>query len=865
MRRIFLFLFFVGFVRSHAQDPAASNQQKPLIEVLSSLETLHDIRFSYAPKILANRFCAPITESFSLEQKIKMLTSLTGLVFEVIDKRYIAVRMPALRKNQVVCAFLEDRVTSSPIVNADISIEGKKLGITSDETGFFELKGLQSDWVVQIDFLGYQSRSIPVFQFLEDCGKIFLTEANQQLEEILISDYLTQGMAKHNDGSIRVSPRKLGILPGLTEPDVLESLQLLPGVQSPLETSSGLHIRGGTPDHNLVLFDGITMYQSGHFFGLISSFNPYITQKIKMYRSGTRSKYGERIGGVLDISSGEEIPEPEVGFGANLLHADAYVKTPLFRNKVGLIFSARRSFTDVFNTLTYQKFSEAAFQNTRILEETNEKTAAISSIDNRFFFHDYNLKLIAHVSENDKLVFSNLYNRNKLHFFSKDNRFGETIQDDIFIENKGFYLKWDKKWNPIWNQRIAVSRSEYTSDYQGLQTMERLREGILKETEFKKDNALRDFGLNFEWEASVSQKSTWSQGYQYSQKNVSYQFQNQFFNDRGNPVLEIDDAKNETHALFAEYAYKDASKWWLTAGLRFQHFSLVSQSFLVPRLFLSHQATPTLRWQASAEIKTQALSQIVEFRNTGLALENDIWALSTPNRIPVLKSRQVTAGILFQKGGWNLDIDFYRKRILGMSLLTEDFATKTRKYLSATSDIQGVDFLLKKRFGKYRSWISYTFSKTTYQNENLQEGVPFVGNYDVPHSFVWSHTYRHKNLEFSLGWKLRSGTPYTRAIGFYAEGTNINTIYETQINGNRLPKYQKLDLSSTYTFSFSKTREVRGKLGISFRNVLNRRNVLDRTYEVNRNQSEGEEIFQLVVRDKMAIGFTPNVVFRVVF
>ncbi len=108
------------------------------------------------------------------------------------------------------------------------------------------------------------------------------------LEEVLISDYITQGISKKQNGAIEVAPKKLGILPGLIEPDVLLSLQLLPGIQSSSETASGLQIRGSSPDQNLVLFDGIKMYQSGHFFGLISSFNPYVTKKISLYRNGTK-------------------------------------------------------------------------------------------------------------------------------------------------------------------------------------------------------------------------------------------------------------------------------------------------------------------------------------------------------------------------------------------------------------------------------------------------------------------------------------------------------------------------------------------------------------------------------------------------
>jgi len=131
-------------------------------------------------------------------------------------------------------------------------------------------------------------------------------------------------------------------LPGLTEPDVLQSIQLLPGVQSPTETAAGIYIRGGTPDQNLVLWDGIKIYHSGHFFGTISAFNPYITEDVKLYKSGTKARYGNRISGVIDITSDYDIPEKiEGGFGSNMTHADAYLSATIGKSSA-VIISARR-------------------------------------------------------------------------------------------------------------------------------------------------------------------------------------------------------------------------------------------------------------------------------------------------------------------------------------------------------------------------------------------------------------------------------------------------------------------------------------------------------------------------------------------
>ena len=126
------------------------------------------------------------------------------------------------------------------------------------------------------------------FYLIKRQGQLNLSDT-QELDEVVIKEYITSGVNENLDGSISISPKELGILPGLTEPDVLQSIQLIPGVQSPTETASGLYIRGGTPDQNLILWDGIKMYQSGHFFGTFSVFNPYITEDIKLFKRATNA------------------------------------------------------------------------------------------------------------------------------------------------------------------------------------------------------------------------------------------------------------------------------------------------------------------------------------------------------------------------------------------------------------------------------------------------------------------------------------------------------------------------------------------------------------------------------------------------
>ena len=870
----FVVFFFIGLFWGFPQMNN-SDKKQPVKQILTALEKEFEVRFSYDAQLLDEYSCPPFTKEITLAEKLDFLRAEIPLDFEQIDERYIIIKEKAPEKNIRLCGYLLDKISRMPVPNATVWVEKERIGVSTDAQGYFELEGLQSDWILRIDYLGYYSKKTEVYKLVAAdvqneesvCNTIVMEETNEELEEVLISDYLTQGMSKKRDGAIRISPRSLGILPGLTEPDILQSLQLLPGVQSPGETASDLHIRGGTPDHNLVLFDGIKMYESGHFFGLISSFNPYITQKIDFYRSGTSAKFGDRIGGVLDISSGESVPELSYGFGVNLLHADAYIKAPLFNGKVGVLFSVRRSLTDFFESITYKSFSESVFQNTRIVAEETLDTNNLVTADNTFFFHDYNLKVIADLSDKDKLVFSNLYNKNDLEYSAISERFRETINDQIGIQNRGSNLKWSRIWSPKWQQQVEVSSSYYEFDYYGERTVVRKNPENNVEDEFVKYNEVGDFSIKYDIAQNVSERTKWTHGYQFSQSAVDYRYENTNRENGGNQLLETNASENQTHAFFTEYSYQKDEKWDLNLGLRVNYFNAVAQTYLEPRFSLSNQLSEAFQLKFSAEVKNQVVSQIIEFRNNGLGLEDDIWAISNNVEIPTLQNYQLSGGLILQKNGWNVDIDFYTRKIEGLTLLTEDLVTRAPQYLSGISRTNGMDFLLKKRFGNYRSWISYTLSKTLFTYDGINNGNSFDGTYDIPHSFVWSHTYTLHNFDFSLGWKLRSGTPYTKAIGIEERpdgGGRI--IYEDEINSNRLPAYKKVDFSATYKFKLSKNGKSQGKIGISLLNVFNTTNILDRYYEtqVIREPNQPEERI-LVETDQLSIGFTPNLVFRASF
>ncbi len=863
---ILFFCFLFVFVALFAQN---QSEKTPLQSILLKIEKEHNVKFSYNSNLIKGTTCIPFKNEKTLKEKLANLSKQTYLNFNKIDARYIVIAEKEITKNNIICGVLTNAKNKEFAAYSSIIIKGTSRGTTSDENGEFILKNIVSNQIIEIQSIGFLSVEIPVYKFLnQPCLKIELIEENIELEEVLISDYITQGISKKQNGAIEVSPKKLGILPGLIEPDVLLSLQLLPGIQSSSETASGLQIRGSSPDQNLVLFDGIKMYQSGHFFGLISSFNPYVTKKVSLYRNGTKAKFGDRIGGVLDISSGEDIPKFEAGFGVNLTHTDAFIKTLLFNDKAGLVFSVRRSITDLVETITYKNFSESVFQNTRILDGLVNKPNQSSNVNNDFYFQDYNLKFVVDISTKSKLSISNLFNKNQLEFSSENERFREKTIDNITYKNSGTRFLWSHKTSANFSQNVDFHISEYDFDYFGNRNETRNNQNDNQNREFEIKNNVKDNGINYDFTYNFNTGYQFNGGYQFSKTNIYYLF-NTNLNTPDNVLLSTENSSNITNALFSEIKYNNPNSF-ISFGLRANHFSSSKEWFFEPRLFASTKISDSFSLKTSGEIKNQAVSQIIEYRNNGIGLENNIWATAN-NAIPILNSKQISIGFLYQNNGWNLDVDIYKKKVKGITLMTDDIANSTPNnqvpfYISGKSDILGLDLLLKKRFGNYRSWISYSFSKTNQQFKELNNGNSFNGINSIPHSFTWSHTYKMNQFEFSLGWKLRSGIPYTESTGTFTDKNNNLRVSYGNVNAQRLPNYQKFDFSSTYKFNFSKKKNIEGKIGLSLMNVFNKQNILDRTYELKVVNSPGNiEEQKLVKTDRLSLGFTPNLVFRLTF
>lgn len=658
----------------------------------------------------------------------------------------------------------------------------------------------------------------------------------QELDKIILNSYLTKGISKQKDASFKINPKSLGILPGLTEPDVLESIQLLPGVVSPNETASGFLVRGGKMDQNRVLWDGINIYHKGHLFGMISPFNPNATKAITFINKGSHPRYGERTSSVISMTTTTKISKDvkaELGF--NGINADAYLDVPIMSNKLGIQASLRSSYTNVYQSYTFDRLADKVFESTKIVNGENP--------NNDFSFLDYNIKLNYQPNTKHQFFASIISIDNDLDYTVKNT--SNTFNDRMSIKNTGYGLGWQSQWNSNLKQHTSAYFSDYQLNYNFITS-----EDGEQESDFDKRNIIFDSGLSTEFQQIINDRNVLTFGYQYVLKDVAYAFLN---TTNLEFILDEDKTVVQSHSVYGNYEYKN-SKWFdMSFGLRASYFDELDAFRFEPRLLLFKTLGKNLRLQISGEIKNQIISEIDETVISDLSLENRLWRLSNGKEFPIINSKQISAGFIYTTHGWTLDIDNYYKTLDHITALSFGFLNPDNSTFNIGEQrIYGIDFFLRKRFNRFNSWVSYSFNNAESRYQDLNNGKAFTSRSNVIHAVTSALSYKISGFQIALGWRWQTGKPFTQATN----GTN-GLEFNDGINTERLPDYHRLDLSSTYAFKFSKSSKLSAKVGFSIRNVYNTNNLISREYLGNNDFNSEIEVIE-----KSSIGFTPNLMFR---
>ena len=737
--------------------------------------------------------------------------------FKFSDTKVEKVLLDIEQKFNIRYSYVDSILTSKTI-----SIPKKRLSIKEINLSIENQTGLK---IINIDNHFY-SIIVP-----ENISKTY------KLEEVLIEGFLSTGINKI-DQKLTLKPSKIAVLPGVTDTDLLLSLQQLPGVKSPNETATGLHIRGGTPDQNQITWNGIRLYHSGHLFGMISGINPNIDQTVTYFNKATSPKYGEKIASIIDIQTTDAIPEKaKYNLGINALNTDLCIQTPLVKKKFGLQFSARKSFTEWIQSPTFTQLAEKVFQNTN-LNQFDTK--------NQFSFQDFSAKLIYKPNTKKEISLSSIYIDNNLNF-TTENQEGTINNQLMNILNYGLSLNWMQNYGPKFSHKIVLFYSLYDFDYE-----KRQEYPSTKFEAFKKLNRILDSGIELNFLSSLHKNLNLDYGYQILGNDASHLFNN--YNQEFGIDLSTKHLYNINHVVYADLKYKPEN-WTINLGMRYVKFSTLKEQNIEPRIYIQKKIFRPFFWHISYESRSQTLSQIRENFANDLSLENYIWVLSSKEGYPIIKSNQTATGFIIKSKKWLLDLDAYYKTINGISSFTFGFQNQNdSNILKGIGFTKGVDVLLQMTTPSTRIWSTYTFQDSKNKFENINDDNYFQTNTNIKHAFSLSINQKWTNFNVAAGWFINSGKPY----GLLNDASKIATY-----NSENLPNYHHLDISCAYQIRNLKEKQI--NVGFSCYNIYNNHKIISKEFQRRYITQDDFDNPKYTIQNYYSLGITPNVFMRIIF
>jgi len=637
----------------------------------------------------------------------------------------------------------------------------------------------------------------------------------------------------------------------LTEPDILQTVQALPGVESIDETVSNINIRGGSNDQNLILWDGIKMYQSGHFFGLISAFNPHLTDKVTLIKNGTSARYGDGVSGIIDINTKNKIADTFFGgAGFNLISGDLYGQIPL-SNKIAFQFSGRRSLTDFFNTPTFTQFFNRVFRDDQVTGGSNK----IQDIqrDDTFYFYDFTAKLLYDINTNQKVRLSVINTSNILDYSESSANGQRETESALDQTNFSFGGSLESTWNDIFSTYVNLYYSRYNLDSEN-------NDAINTQVLFQ-NNLIEETSLLFKTNFQLNENLNWVNGYQLSDTGITNK------TELTQPPF-VRDIKGiiTTQALFSELNYESTNKkLFARAGVRVNYYSNrrnFDELIIEPRLNINYKIVEGIHATAMGEFKSQATHQIIDLEQNFLGIEKRRWVVAneTLKNLPIAKSKQGSIGLSYERKNLYIGFEGFYKQVNDISTATQGFQNENQfndelgKY-----DVKGVEFLINKKTTNYSIWASYTFNSNNY-TFTFDANVPqsFPNNFDIRHALNFGGIYTYNNFKIGLGLNYRSGKPFTEPD---VDNPIDDTFFPGRINyaspnSSRLPDYLRADASIIYDFNINSG--IKASVGASVLNFTSKNNILNTYFRLN-DANEIETV------ESVSLGITPNLSFRVKF
>lgn len=730
-----------------------------------------------------------------------------------------------------VTGLLTDDVTGEQLPYATIFLPEQNLFLSTSVNGTFTFRIPATPTIrLNIQYLGYQkidstlsiSGSSPVLAFR-------MKQKNMELAPIQVKRDRLKMIDQNKDaGHSTVNPIGFVNLPNMGENDIFRTIQLLPGIGYS-EGSSGLNIRGGTADQNLVLFDGFTLYNLDHFFGTFSSVNPNVVKDIQIFKGGFDSRYGERVSGIVDITgkTGNKF-SPKVSAGLNLVSGNLTTELPISK-KLTLVVAGRRSYADIYSSYLVKAMAENQ------VEDPNSTlvNSSVVMLQPGYYFYDYNGKLTFSKSEKEKMSISVLGGKDFLSSAGegKMKQVYSKTTDKSNWDNYGFSFSWIKQWHEKFFTNLQVGYSGYQNKYENQTTINsrvKSKNVVVGVFDSEEENKLNDFSASLKNQFTINLKNSIDFGFQSKYNEFTYQ------KNAGTDAYYSDIANSSwLHSAFLQFNTQAIKNLSLKFGGRISTYNQSSGVYYEPRVSGNYRINDFIRLKFAAGRYYQFMGKVAPTQSYGY--NRDFWVISDGTKHPVLSSDHLIAGTNFSYGHFTFDAEAYYKTIDGLQLFlyippyqkNADPGSFTppgqlrkilpSKFITGEGQAVGIDLLIKYESSNFTSWISYSRSKSIRNFKEINQGADIPAPYDKAHELKWTNLLSWKKWNFSGMWIYSTGQPYVTS-------QSVDGTLTARFTYDRLPDFKRLDIAANYTIHIQK---VQIKLGASLINCLNQDNYND--------------------------------------
>jgi len=735
-----------------------------------------------------------------------------------------------------LAGYTRDAATGEPITGASIYVENPRIGVSSDQYGYYSISLPRGRHILNIQSIGMRDTRRLILVYSDGKMNIDLRTQVLTLKKVIVSAEKASNIKGTEMGVQKIDIKTIKQVPTVFgEADVLRVVMTLPGVKTVGESSTGLNVRGGAADQNLVLFNDATIYNTAHFFGFFSAFNPEVVKDVELFKSSIPARFGGRLSSVLDINSREGNKKEITGSaGIGLLTSRLNIEGPIVKDKTSFIIGGRTTYA---NWLLQDL--PAQYHNSRAS------------------FYDINLNIAHEINKKNNLYLTGYLSED--HFnLNNDTTYG--------YGNKNVSLKWKHIFSNKLNSVITTGYDRY--QYSITST----------------ENPVNAYNLGFNinqlyFRSNFNYYLSSSHTIEFGVNTLRYKLHPGSYLPVGSKSLVIPDTLQPEQALesaiYVSDHYTVTSALSIEAGLRWSVFNYLGPSAVnnyAPGLpittdnllnttkygsgsFIKTYGGPEYRLSARY-VLTENLSlkagynterqYIHSLSNTTAMAPTDIWKLSDPNIKPEYGD-QVSLGLYrnFKSNTIETSLEVYYKHIYdyldyksGAQLImnphieTDVLETRGKAY--------GIELLIKKLTGKLNGWISYTYSRTLLKQDDpnagqlINNGNWYPADYDKPNdaTFVGNYRVSHR-FSISLNATYSTGRPITLPIGVFYYAGSLRTLYADR-NAYRIPDYFRSDFSMNIDGNHKVHQKTHNSWTIGIYNLTGRKNPYS-VYYVSQN------------------------------